>query len=213
MSGKSTKTIAQRMASLTDAANKHGCTLWRGATDGRGYGQVHVNGRTVRAARVALQAKLGFELSSDVDACHDCDRFYPAGDITYRRCVNPDHLFPGTRSVNMRDCCAKNRHARAGVSGDDNPSRKHPERLARGDRHGSRTKPFALPRGDSHYMRRHPERILRGDDSPNTKFTSSDKARICADLLAGVTLSECSKRYGISQSHASRLRREARGAL
>jgi hypothetical protein len=46
---------------------------------------------------------------------HDCDRFYPVGDTSYRRCVRPDHLFLGTKGDNRRDAATKGRLPRGGA--------------------------------------------------------------------------------------------------
>lgn len=42
--------------------------------------------------------------------CHECDELYPIGDISYRRCVNPSHLFEDTARGNALDMVAKRRH-------------------------------------------------------------------------------------------------------
>lgn len=79
------------------------CWTWDGAHSKEGYGQISEGGhcgRMLRASRVALEMRLGRKLEKAEDACHRCDN--PA-------CVRGDHLFPGSRSANMKDCAAKGR--------------------------------------------------------------------------------------------------------
>lgn len=76
-----------------------GCWLWTGSDD-NGYGCLGVNGRRVRAHRYSWELAHGAPPPADMHVCHRCDQ--PA-------CVNPDHLFLGDDSANMRDCGAKGR--------------------------------------------------------------------------------------------------------
>jgi hypothetical protein len=75
------------------------CWLWTGATN-RGYGLLWVDGKHELAHRVSYSIHKG--LLGDLCVCHTCDT---------PLCVNPDHLFLGTREDNNLDARHKLRHA------------------------------------------------------------------------------------------------------
>lgn len=75
-----------------------GCWLWSGYTMPRGYGHFSIGAKSHLAHRISY---LYFHNSpGDLEVCHKCDNPY---------CVNPDHLFLGTRLDNVRDMLTKNR--------------------------------------------------------------------------------------------------------
>src|SRR6185369_7218363 len=80
------------------------CWLWTGAINKNagGYGcfTVERGQPTQRAHRLAWEWANG-PIPKGMDLCHNC----PGGDNP--RCVNPAHLFLGTRSENMRDAATK----------------------------------------------------------------------------------------------------------
>jgi hypothetical protein len=79
-----------------------GCWLWRAAMRGK-YGCFSVKGKAIDAHRWAYLRWCG-PIEKEQKVCHKCDT--PA-------CCNPDHLFLGTHTDNMRDASKKKRLAGA----------------------------------------------------------------------------------------------------
>lgn len=84
------------------------CWLWTGSL-ARGYGAFRFGGRQCVATRVSWELRHGVEVPKGLEVCHSCDDRYPPGDYTSRKCVNPEHLWIGTRDQNMADMVAKGR--------------------------------------------------------------------------------------------------------
>lgn len=85
------------MEKMTPAPN--GCWEWTGGMRADGYGLVWFEGKAQRAHRIAYQVLKGPLDTKDV-LCHKCDN---------RKCINPDHIFIGSRADNVRDAASKNR--------------------------------------------------------------------------------------------------------
>lgn len=92
-----------------------GCWIWLGATS-HGYGVVRHKAKNIGAHRLAYELYHSVSVPSSVDICHRCDN---------RACVNPLHLFEGTRLENMHDCISKGRFAYPEpLCGEDSPNSK-----------------------------------------------------------------------------------------
>lgn len=82
--------------------SENGCVEWIGSVAGKGYGCFCYKGEKIRAHRISyIWANSLKEIPKGLFVCHTCDN--PS-------CVNPEHLWLGTNSDNMKDCVAKGRH-------------------------------------------------------------------------------------------------------
>lgn len=84
------------------AADPNECWPWIGATR-NGYGAIGRGGRTdgiEYAHRYSFTEAGGF-LADGEEVCHRCNN---------RLCVNPLHMYAGTRSDNMAQCASQGRH-------------------------------------------------------------------------------------------------------
>ena len=116
-------TILERFWSKVNKTS--GCWEWQNATNACGYGTFKLNKKMMSAHRIAWRITRG-PIPKDMCVLHHCDN--PA-------CVNPDHLFIGTHSDNIKDAVIKGR-----VVPPD----------SRGERHGK----SRLTENDVHEIRR-----------------------------------------------------------
>jgi hypothetical protein len=91
-------TLEQRFDEKWTPEPNVGCWLWTGATFRDGYGAIQNGERLERAHRVSWLLRFGDP--GKLHVLHRCD---------VRACVNPAHLWLGTRFDNMRDMVAKGR--------------------------------------------------------------------------------------------------------
>lgn len=104
------------------------CWEWNGAL-AQGYGSFYLRGRNTNASRAMWLLFCGppddfATIPHGYDVCHTCDN---------RRCINPAHLWLGTRRANVADARDKGR-LRGGRKLVTHCKRGHPRNM---DRHGN----------------------------------------------------------------------------
>lgn len=99
--------VEERFWSKVDRSGD--CWIWMASIDSRGYGHFWFNGRLARAHRVAWILTNG-PFPEGKQSNHRCHN---------RRCVRPDHIYPGTASENVRDTeeAGRGNHPRGEANG------------------------------------------------------------------------------------------------
>lgn len=108
------KPDVERFEEKIEAVTESGCWIWTAYTAKNGYGKFGYRGKVVLAHRFSYEYYNG-DIPEDKEVCHICDE---------RGCVNPAHLFLGTRSDNMQDCKNKGRLVMPETAGEAHPMRK-----------------------------------------------------------------------------------------
>lgn len=95
------KSLEVRFWSKVGPPDAYDCWPWLGTRNTEGYGQIGVYRRNIALAhRVSWELTYGL-IPDGLCVCHHCD---------YPPCVNPNHLFLGTRNDNVQDMVRKGRH-------------------------------------------------------------------------------------------------------
>lgn len=106
--------IKQRFWKFVNKSTPGGCWEWTGGKDRAGYGRIRLSNKSELAHRLSYELHIG-KIPAGLKALHKCDN---------RKCVNPNHLFAGTRKQNSEDMVAKNHQTK----GERHPKAKLTER-------------------------------------------------------------------------------------
>ena len=158
--------------------------------------------KSVTRAIVALQ--LGYELPTSIDACHTCDN--PS-------CINPEHLWAGTRTQNLLDASKKGRtqgksHPLSNAKLDWEKVREIREKLAAGERMKDVAQEYSVGRKTIHDIKYHVTWKAEGEEVPvprmgghlDRKFTFAQALEIRERIQAGESTGKITQEFGVSKS-------------
>lgn len=123
--GQTVYPLKERLERLSKPVSS-GCIEWQSATR-NGYGRLIIGSRTdgtrasVSAHRLSYEVHVG-KIPDGLFVCHTCDN---------PKCINPDHLFVGTRQDNVDDRETKSRNKIHLIrkNGEEHPSAKFSDRV------------------------------------------------------------------------------------
>lgn len=174
---------------LTGYEHLGACHIWCGSRDREGYGSTRVNGKHVRAPRLAWSLVNG-EMPACAIATHLCDN--PS-------CVREDHITPGTFASNARERSARKRDARSREAA--RALMSSPESRARivggvwREKASAGSRAFGLDPVRSARRRAAAHLANRGTGSSSCKLTEDQVHEI---RVAQGMLSEIASKYGVS---------------
>jgi transposase len=182
----------------------NGCIIFQGGKDGSGYGRYWKNGKLKSVTRAVLAEKLGYELSTYMDACHTCDT--PS-------CINPEHLWAGTRTQNLLDASQKERtqgksHPLSNAKLDWKKVREIRQKLAAGERMKDVAEAYGVTPATIHTIKYHLTWKQAGEEVPiprmggylDRKMTFDQAQDVRERIKAGESLAKIARDFGVSKS-------------
>jgi len=100
MAKKDPRPLLQRLLDNI-LVDDNGCWIWQLSKNNIGYGMMRDDKKMRTTHRVSYEEHNSVKIPSGMCVCHSCDN---------PLCVNPAHLFLGTRQQNTHDMIKKGRH-------------------------------------------------------------------------------------------------------
>ncbi|MCW6052651.1 HNH endonuclease [Lyngbya sp. CCAP 1446/10] len=182
----------------------NGCIIFQGGKDGSGYGRYWKNGKSKSVTRAVLAEKLGYELPTSMDACHTCDT--PS-------CINPEHLWAGTRTQNLLDASQKGRsqgksHPLSNAKLDWEKVREIRQKLAAGDRMKDVAEAYGVNPATIHTIKYHLTWKEEGEEVPiprmggylDRKLTFAQAQDVRERIKAGESIAKIALEFAVSTS-------------